>query len=67
MLSKHFHTHSVWELVKDNKSNGVGAENLLQSQSKKIERGDQAWSPDSSGVIESRKDIVQRNLKKGVQ
>ena len=44
----------------------MGAENLLQSQSKKIERGNQTWSPDSDGVIESRKDAMQRNSKTGV-
>ena len=32
-----------------------------------MERGEQAWSPDSDGIIESRKDVVQRNSKKGVQ
>ena len=26
-----------------------------------MERGEQAWSPDSDGIIESRKDVVQRN------
>ena len=65
MLSKkYFDTYSIWKLVKDDKSHRLAAENLLQSQSKKIERGDHAWSPDSDGIIESRKDVVERNSKR---
>ena len=54
--------YSVWKLMKDGQSHRLGAENFLQSHSKKIERGDQACCPDSFGIIESRKD-VQRNSK----
>ena len=44
----------------------MGAENLFQSQSKKIERGDQAC-PDSDGVIESRKDVQRNQLREFIE
>lgn len=52
------------KLVKDNESHRFVGEDLLHSQSKKIERGDQAWSSDSGGIIESIKDVVQIDSKK---
>ena len=47
--------------MKDDQSHRLGVDDFLQSHSKKIERVDQAWGPDSDGIIESRKDVVQRN------
>ena len=37
---KHFDAYSIWKLVKDDQTHRLSAENLLQSQSKRIERGD---------------------------
>ena len=37
----------------------------LKARKLKVET--RQWSPDSDGIIESRKDVVQRNSKKGVQ